>query len=640
MFLPAKLYTGALYCCKVTAQSLAGSSPASEESEVRLPPDQPGKPYSLSVTHNSLKIKWTEPKHGARIVSSYTVSYRSVDDHASSKWFKKSITEECLVLTKLTPGSLYHFKVTAESAAGSSPASEICEARLPPDQPGKPNVYFVTCNSVQLKWTPPQHGAETVLYYTISYLQSLDTLCQSLKTTSKHECVTLSKLAPATVYTFKVRAESAAGPGPESELSDFIITMTSSLGKPRISNVTHNSVQLSWEKQSECVQVYTVLYCSVKDPAGQWHGQVFSNGNCSVHLDGLLPSTTYVFKVKGETNIGKGASPESELSDPVKTLQLLSPRPGRPYATNVDYESFQINWEKPNYDRILYYSISCHSDDNPKNKWDTLVTKDNNNKHKFTADPEKKYFFKVSAVTNAGYSSESEVSGPIVTRPKTWGARLLSSCKLISTANPCVYQLPLYYTMNENDIIKAVVGSNPSIHSKWSLPVPHKVLMVVGATGAGKTTLINGMANYILGVKWEDQYRFKLISEKTDQTKSQTKCITAYTFYKDRGSPLPYTLTVIDTPGFGDTGGLERDKQIKQIKDFFSVRGDEGIDQLHGIGFVTIGPLTSLSELYPALVTAETLKKYFFSGSAVNLCLLLLSFVTKVSHLFLGLSSE
>ena len=100
----------------------------------------------------------------------------------------------------------------------------------------------------------------------------------------------------------------------------------------------------------------------------------------------LLPSPTYVFKVKGETNIGKGASPESELSDHVKTLQLLSPRPGRPYATNVVYQSFQISWKKPNYDGILYYSISCHSDDNPKHKWDTLVTKDNNNKHKLT-DP-------------------------------------------------------------------------------------------------------------------------------------------------------------------------------------------------------------------------------------------------------------
>ena len=101
-------------------------------------------------------------------------------------------------------------------------------------------------------------------------------------------------------------------------------------------------------------------------------------------------------------------------------------------------------------------------------------------------------------------------------------------------------------------------------------------------------------------VDWEDEYRFKLISEDCshDQTRSQTRCITAYTFYREeaKGSFLQFTLTVIDTPGFGDTGGLDRDKQIvKQIKEFFSIKGDEGINQLHGIGFVTQAPLARLT---------------------------------------------
>ena len=42
------------------------------------------------------------------------------------------------------------------------------------------------------------------------------------------------------------------------------------------------------------------------------------------------------------------------------------------------------------------------------------------------------------------------------------------------------------------------------------------------------------------------------------------------------------------------------------------------LTKLHGIGFVTIGSLISLSELYPALVNAETVKKGSSPGSAVR----------------------
>ena len=110
-----------------------------------------------------------------------------------------------------------------------------------------------------------------------------------------------------------------------------------------------------------------------------------------------------------------------------------------------------------------------------------------------------------------------------------------------------------------------------------------KVIMVVGATGTGKSTLINRMINYILGVKYTDEFRFQLVIEKdTPQTESQTKIITKYVLH---GSTFNYKLSIIDTPGFGDTTGEEEDrKTTEKIQSLFQ---SGTIVSLDAICFVT-----------------------------------------------------
>ena len=121
---------------------------------------------------------------------------------------------------------------------------------------------------------------------------------------------------------------------------------------------------------------------------------------------------------------------------------------------------------------------------------------------------------------------------------------------------PSIYELPLKeeLTLAEKMISKQYFGETGEFEDK--------VLLLVGATGAGKSTLVQAMVNYMMGVKWQDDFRFKLVIDE-----SQKRYITAYTFYPTDGSPLPYKLTVIDTPGFGNSEGLKGDKMIaKQIK--------------------------------------------------------------------------
>ena len=133
-----------------------------------------------------------------------------------------------------------------------------------------------------------------------------------------------------------------------------------------------------------------------------------------------------------------------------------------------------------------------------------------------------------------------------------------------------------------------------------SLVKKEKVIMIVGATGSGKTTLINSMINYVLGVQFEDKFRFKLITEDEDgqgnQANSQTSWITAYTINQHKGFKVEHSLTIIDTPGFGDTRGIQRDVEItKQIHNFFTISGGKGIDHIDAVGFVAQSSLPRLT---------------------------------------------
>jgi ABC-type multidrug transport system ATPase subunit len=53
-------------------------------------------------------------------------------------------------------------------------------------------------------------------------------------------------------------------------------------------------------------------------------------------------------------------------------------------------------------------------------------------------------------------------------------------------------------------------GIHPQIKKVNAMATEEKVVLVVGETGAGKTTLINGLANFVCGVNWNDNFRFKV----------------------------------------------------------------------------------------------------------------------------------
>uniref|UniRef100_A0A672Z2P2 AIG1-type G domain-containing protein n=1 Tax=Sphaeramia orbicularis TaxID=375764 RepID=A0A672Z2P2_9TELE len=107
--------------------------------------------------------------------------------------------------------------------------------------------------------------------------------------------------------------------------------------------------------------------------------------------------------------------------------------------------------------------------------------------------------------------------------------------------------------------------------------------------GSGTSTLINGMVNYILGVKWEDSYRFKLV-----EAESQTSEVKVYKINHREGFQIPHSLTIIDTPGFGDTRGIRRSRTItQQLHRLFT--DQSGVSEIDVICFVAHSALARLT---------------------------------------------
>ncbi|XP_039592071.1 uncharacterized protein LOC120515276 [Polypterus senegalus] len=218
-------------------------------------------------------------------------------------------------------------------------------------------------------------------------------------------------------------------------------------------------------------------------------------------------------------------------------------------------------------------------------EWKTVDTRDTLEQvtiTKLLADTT--YQFRHRAVCQAGVSQVSDTIEVKTLFVKNLKGKLTikQQSKKIKDGNPGLYLLPLKseFINNENNIAKCTFGNRTS-------KKPGKSIMVLGATGSGKSTLINGMVNYILGVQWEDDFRFKLIHEETSksQASSQTSAVTAYEMNYQSCFKVPYSFTIVDTPGFGDTTGVQRDKQItEQIRECFS--SPQGVQHITTVCFV------------------------------------------------------
>jgi predicted phage tail protein len=222
------LKAGTSYTFTVAGVNEGGTGPESTKSNAVTPTaiTVPGAPTGPTATAGgaSATVKWTAPTSngGAEITSYKVVPYKA--GVAQTATTVSGETTQTLI-TSLTPGSSYTFKVAAINSVGTSAESAASNAVIPTTATvaGAPTAVTAAAKSsgAVVTWTAPtaNGGSPITGYKVVPYLGSVAQAATTVGTTTS---ATVNGLTNGSAYTFKVAAINGVGTGAESAASTAV----------------------------------------------------------------------------------------------------------------------------------------------------------------------------------------------------------------------------------------------------------------------------------------------------------------------------------------------------------------------------------------------------------------------------------
>lgn len=364
------LTNGTTYYVQLRAVNILGKGIASDVLSTNTNPYTiPSAPSitSVSATNAAVTVNWTAPvSNGGRAVTEYSVQYSS---NSGSTW--SSPVSAGLALTKLvtglTNGTSYIFRVYATNLRGSGPVSSSSSSIIPFTIPSAPTSLSSTegDTTLSIAFTAGFDGGSSITNY--KYSISTDGLSYTsftaLSPADSITPVTIPSLTNGTDYYVKLKAVNSAGDSPESAAVSTNTNPYGVPGAPTINSLSpaNGQVTVGWTAAAtngRAVSKYWVQYSS--NNGATWSSAIDAGNNLSHAVTGLSNGTEYKFRVYAENARGAGGvSATSSGSTP----RTVPDAPSAPSSSSGD-KTFTISWTAPGNggSAITGYKVSLSSD--------------------------------------------------------------------------------------------------------------------------------------------------------------------------------------------------------------------------------------------------------------------------------------
>ncbi|MFI5935144.1 fibronectin type III domain-containing protein [Actinoplanes sp. NPDC051494] len=418
------LTNGVAYTFTVTATNGNGAGPESNASLAATPADKPAAPTVTDAIAGpgAVTVKWTAPADNGATITGYSVqAYDGVTPVGSPCVPPNASTLQCVV-TGLTNGTEYKFKVTATNTAGTSDApAQPANPATPQDKPGMPTVVSAVPHptSVTVTWNEPSSdgGSEITAYEVKAYTGGTPLpakVCAPDDLDVLLAC-TVTGLTNGTSYTFKVTATNDQGS--TDSVASVVAIPVDVPSKPTVTHLDPGpeTVTVSWDEPEDDggspITGYSVQAYLGVDPAGTVCTQPDPDVlECEV--TDLQNGVAYRFKVTALNGVAAGTTSDaSGPATPVDVPDVPAPPtavPGPGKAT--------VTWTAPAFNGgtpIIGYLVKAKLDGEdagsctPAPLTDMFCVIDG-------LENGFEYTFTVSAINDVDPSDESNPSDPVI----------------------------------------------------------------------------------------------------------------------------------------------------------------------------------------------------------------------------------